>query len=398
MFTKKGIIRGLLAAVLFSGMVCIPAEAEATEGVRGGPGVESDELDTIPGSIVPEYLTDQILKYSEIQEMIHYFSPTMQDNNISKEESRSNYTEARAVLLNEAENVKRQKQNAKDDGDMDSYSDYASEEAILRSAAKSYTTMLGRLDAYSSNKSNYQTECELTVGAQSLMISYTSLNNQKGVIEKMLELYQQLSDNTKSKYSAGLATQLEVFEAENQILTAQSSLLELENSIQTVYESLCLMVGQTGSDGLQIETVSISDLPDKKRNLTQDIDTAVANNYTLIQYRSSLETNSTAATEYKFRTLTDGEEKLKLKIHSLYQDMEQARQTMEVAQLGYERAALQKQNADASYRVGVLSKDEYLNQELNYLQKEYTKKSAELEYLMSATTYDWAITGIAEIE
>lgn len=398
MLTKKGIIQGLLAAVLFSGMVCIPAEAEAIEGVRGGPGAESNELDTTPGSIVPEYLNDQYLEYSEIQEMIHYFNPTMQDSNVSKEENRSDYTDARAVLLNEAENAKRQKQNAKDEGDTDAYADYASQETTLRSAAKSYTTLLSQLDAYSSNKSSYQTERELTAGAQSLMISLSSLKNQKAASEKMLELYQQLADSTNSRYNAGMATKLEVLEAENQILTARSSLLDLENNIQTIYESLCLMFGQSSSGEFQIGTASLSDLEEKERNLTEDIDTAIGNNYTLIQYRTSLDTNTTSATEYKFRTIAEGEETLTLQIKRLYQEMEQAREALEVAQLGYEQAVLQKQNADASYSVGVISKDEYLNQELSCLQKENTRKSAELQYLQAVSTYDWAITGIADIE
>ncbi|MGL5437359.1 MAG: TolC family protein [Lachnospiraceae bacterium] len=396
---KTGIVSGLLLVGILSALTVIPAVAASQEGIGGGPGATEDTTAADPGSVAPEYLTDQVLEYSELQEMIHYFNPTMQDQSLSKEESRKDYTDANTYLNNEAESAKRQKQNAKDEGDMDAYNEYASQEKVLRSAAKSYSTMLDRLDAYSSNKSSLQTERQLTVTAQSLMVSYTSLTNQKTTLEKTLQLYQQLADSTRNKYSAGMATQLEVLETENRILTAESSLLDLQNSIDTIYESLCLLVGQNRSDGLRIAAVTLADLTgDEERNLEQNIDTALGNNYTLIQYRNSLSTNTTAATEYKFRTIAEGEEKLTIQIKNLYNDMEQTRDALGVALLGYEQAVLQKQNADTSYRIGLISKDEYLNQELSYLQKEAAKKSAELDYLQAVTTYDWAITGIADFE
>ncbi len=396
---KTGNILGLLLTGILSAMTVMPAAASGIEGIAGGPGAAEDTSAADPGSVAPDYLTDQVLEYSELQEMIHYFNPTMLNQNLTKEENRKTYSDANTYLSNEADSAKRQKQNAKDEGDMDAYMEYASQETVLRGAAKSYNTMLNRLDSYSSNKTSLQTERQLTVAAQSLMISYTSLNNQKTTLEKTHQLYQQLAASATSKYSAGMATRLEVLEAENRILSAESSLLDLQNSIDTIYESLCLLVGQSSSDGLQIAAVSLTDLTTGgERNLEQNIDTAIGNNYTLIQYRNSLETNTTSAAEKKFRTIAEAEEKLTIQIKNLYNSVEQTGDALGVARLGYEQAVLQKQNADASYRVGLISKDEYLNQELSYLQKEAAKKSAEMDYLQAVTTYDWAITGIADIE
>ena len=46
----------------------------------------------------------------------------------------------------------------------------------------------------------------------------------------------------------------------------------------------------------------------------------------------------------------------------------------------------------------MLSKDEYLMEELDYVQKEADYKAADFALQQAMDTYDWAVLGIADIE
>ena len=82
------------------------------------------------------------------------------------------------------------KDDAKDAGNAEQYTYYTAQEQTYKAAASSYYKMLDNMKKTASSTSTQrQTERQMTVAAQSLMVSYETLRQQKYTLEKMEELY-----------------------------------------------------------------------------------------------------------------------------------------------------------------------------------------------------------------
>ena len=79
----------------------------------------------------------------------------------------------------------------------------------------------------------------MTVAAQSLMVSYETLRQQKYTLEKMEELYKTQYELGTVKEQAGTAAAAEVLSFKNQVLAAQASLAEVEANME-VYITVCV--------------------------------------------------------------------------------------------------------------------------------------------------------------
>ena len=78
--------------------------------------------------------------------------------------------------------------------------------------------------------------------------------------------------------------------------------------------------------------------------------------------------------------MEEGEQKLASKMKSLYDSVQQKKKALETAATGYEKAGREKQNADTKYSIGMLSQDEYLREQMNYIQRTAEYRSADLAF------------------
>ena len=291
------------------------------------------------------------------------------------------------------------KKDAKDSGDTEQYSYYSSEEEIYRSAASTYYTMYDSMQSASSTSSMRQTERQLTATAQSLMISYETMRLEADTARKMLELYEKEYDLALAGVQAGTATEADVLEAQDYVLTAQSSLASAQSAMESVYDSLCLMVGRDTDGSLTIASIPEADESRiSAMNLDTDTRKAIGNNTTLINERHTSAESSTAGSENKKRSVAESEEKLTIKMKQLYQDVLQKKEERDAAKTAYENAGLQKQAADAKYRAGLISQTEYLSAEMEYIGQTASYRAADLAFEQAMDTYDWAVLGLAESE
>ena len=202
------------------------------------------------------------------------------------------------------------KKDAKDSGDTEQYSYYSSEEEIYRSAASTYYTMYDSMQSASSTSSMRQTERQLTAAAQSLMISYETMRLEADTARKMLELYEKEYDLALAGVQAGTATEADVLEAQDYVLTVQSSLASAQSAMESVYDSLCLTVGRDTDGSLTIASIPEADESRiSAMNLETDTQKAIGNNTTLINERHTSAESSTAGSENKKRSVAESEEK-----------------------------------------------------------------------------------------
>lgn len=344
-------------------------------------------------------LRDNVLEYSEIQDMIRLYNPTVEEAAASYNRTLKQYADARATMKFGQASVKTDKEEAKDDGNMEDYAQYASDEAIYRSAAKTYQTMYENMQERSSTSSLRQTERQMTVAAQALMQSYASMENERKAAEKMRELYQKQYELAKAKAQAGMATEAELLSAQERVLAAEAAAASAEAGQLSIYDSLCLMVGRETDGSLKIGEIPEAD-PGRvdSYDLAADTKKAIGNNYDLISDRHSLSVDSTSSSHYKLRTMEEGEEKLAVRMNCLYRQALQKRDELKTARTAYERASQEKQNAEAKYRAGLISQEEYLAAQLEMIQNESQYQSANLALVQAMEDYEWAVLGIAEIE
>ena len=207
MAKKKSVRNAYVCAALAGILAC------------SGPGsmtawAEEELYQAVDGNqIAEERLRDQTVEYEELGSLIHANNVTVQNAASGVENSRKTYTEDLEYLRSEKASARWNKDEAKDEGDMVSYAEYASYEAVYKSSIKSYNKMLDRLDQNSTNKSRLMLEKQLTNAAQSLMMSYQSMTLQKEYLATMEELLRTQYDNAQTRQQAGLSTDQEVMTA-----------------------------------------------------------------------------------------------------------------------------------------------------------------------------------------
>ena len=95
----------------------------------------------------------------------------------STERSRNDYKAMQEELRVAEGDAEWSRDEAEEEGDMETYAEEVSNRMVYQSAIRSYNDMIDSLDDYSSTKSQRTQEKQLTNSAQSLMISYQSLIN-----------------------------------------------------------------------------------------------------------------------------------------------------------------------------------------------------------------------------
>ncbi len=169
------------------------------------------------------------------------------------------------------------------------------------------------------------------------------------------------------------------------------SLSEIEASGDSIRQSLYLLLGAD-------DTVSLADIPpvDTKRlsemDLEADMQKAMGNNGDLIAERDT-KSAGTSSVNKKLRTLDELEEQVRMKMEQLYEEVNQKKQAYDAAKTGLDGAELQWTNTQNQYRMGMLSNTEYLEKQLQYMQKKMTFDSADLALLQALENYHWAVEG-----
>lgn len=386
-----GVLWAGLAVLL---VMSVPAFG-ASPGMSGEAETEGTDESTytaVDGNrISKEGLEDGIVEYEELGSLSHYGNLSIQEMTDSTERTRQEYQEIRDYLRTKRASASAEKKEAKEENDMESYGEYASLEAVYSSAAKSYNERIKKLDRYAANKNRLSMEKQLTSAAQSLMISWQSMKLQREYTEKTAEWYQAVYENTRTRQSAGLATERDVWAAYQDWKDMELSLSEIEASGDSIRQSLYLLLGAD-------DTVSLADIPpvDTKRlsemDLEADMQKAMGNNGDLIAERDT-KSAGTSSVNKKLRTLDELEEQVRMKMEQLYEEVNQKKQAYDAAKTGLDGAELQWTNTQNQYRMGMLSNTEYLEKQLQYMQKKMTFDSADLALLQALENYHWAVEG-----
>ena len=156
------------------------------------------------------------------------------------------------------------------------------------------------------------------------------------------------------------------------------------------------MVGRDTDSGLVICEIPAADLAKAdSMDLEADTKKAIGNNSSLISSRGTKAT-STAAKNNRNATVEEGEQNLTIQMNQLYENVLLKKSEPQAAQTAFRKAEGQKKNADIKYSAGLLSQEEYLTEEMNYISQTASYKAADLAFTQAADTYGWAVMGITQ--
>lgn len=397
--------------ILALGLAAVLTAASAVPAFAGyaptGPGAEPEPEKYDAATL--SKLQDNVLEYDELALRVREYNPNISEAWRKYGESKEDYQN----MLTELESTY--------DDSMDNI------DAVLKplkQAEKLMPQLKGTVKQMSSLKSGYhslvqgirdtvtnwdtskrntsqirQYEKQVISGAQSAMIGYNTIVDNKATLETMVDLYQKQCDMYQRMAALGLANQTDVVSAQTSLIGAKSQLASLQSQEDSVYRTLCLLLGYDPDSGVEIRNLPAFDMSRLDgMNLEADTKKAIGNNYTLIGQRTSAKGETNAQIAARLNTIEEGEQKLTIEMQRLYQDVLDKKAAYEAAMTGYEAAEKSNGAAQRQYQNGLLSEMQYVGTQISYNQKKAAKESAELDLWTAMNAYDWGIEGLAAVE
>ena len=397
--------------ILALGLAAVLTAASAVPAFAGyapiGPGAEPEPEKYDAATL--SKLQDNVLEYDELALRVREYNPNISEAWRKYGESKEDYQN----MLTELESTY--------DDSMDNI------DAVLKplkQAEKLMPQLKGTVKQMSSLKSGYhslvqgirdtvtnwdtskrntsqirQYEKQVISGAQSAMIGYNTIVDNKATLETMVDLYQKQCDMYQRMAALGLANQTDVVSAQTSLIGAKSQLASLQSQQDSVYRTLCLLLGYDTDSGVEIRNLPDFDMSRLDgMNLEADTKKAIGNNYTLIGQRTSAKGETNAQIAARLNTIEEGEQKLTIEMQRLYQDVLDKKAAYEAAMTGYEAAEKSNGAAQRQYQNGLLSEMQYVGTQISYNQKKAAKESAELDLWTAMNAYDWGIEGLAAVE
>lgn len=348
-------------------------------------------------------LQDNVLEYSEIQNRVREYNPTISQVWKTYEDTRQDYANMATELESQSQVVKDLADSYESAGEMMGNQVLISTAKQLKkgyqSTVKSIQDTVSQWNDQSSTGSIRSYERQMTAGAQQAMIGYDTIRQNIATLETMVQLYDRQYQMYTRQKELGLATDKDVLSSYTSFLSAQSQLASLNNQADSVRRSLCQLLGYDPETNPEIRSLPAFDMTRLEgMNLEEDTKKAIGNNYTLISQRTSAAGKTNAKRENRNKILDEGDQKLTIEMQRLYQDVMDKKAAYDAAATGYQAAEASWGKAQRQYQNGLISEIQYISLQLAYYQKKAAFESANLSLWQAMENYDWGITGLAAVE
>ncbi len=348
-------------------------------------------------------LQDNVLEYSEIQNRVREYNPTISQVWKTYEDTRQDYANMATELESQSQVVKDLADSYESAGEMTGNQVLISTAKQLKkgyqSTVKSIQDTVSQWNDQSSTGSIRSYERQMTAGAQQAMIGYDTIRQNIATLETMVQLYDRQYQMYTRQKELGLATDKDVLSSYTSFLSAQSQLASLNNQADSVRRSLCQLLGYDPETNPEIRSLPAFDMTRLEgMNLEEDTKKAIGNNYTLISQRTSAAGKTNAKRENRNKILDEGDQKLTIEMQRLYQDVMDKKAAYDAAATGYQAAEASWGAAQRQYQNGLISEIQYIGLQLAYYQKKAAFESANLSLWQAMENYDWGITGLAAVE
>lgn len=375
--------------------IVFAAESGPSDSALSGEAAEKELYEAADGGqISEERLSDTRIEYEELGSLIHKNNAAVKTvSSVLENQSRS-YRSVRDSLRWEKNDAEWQKDEAERDGDGERYVEYAGYEAIYEGAVKSYNQILKNLQKASFNQSRLTLEKQLTSAAQSLFLSWQAADAQEEYLAKLEQVFEKTYQMAGLKQQAGMATEEDVLEAYQSWQSAADARSTTASARESAYENLCVLLGVETDGSMQLVPISGWDWSClEELNLEQETQNALINQTSLSATRKTAAATSSEKAK-KNRTVTEQREEITLDMQELFSQLIQAKLSYDAACVSWEAEQTAWQNAQSRQALGMLSTEQFLQEEMQYLQKKSEAEAAELSLLQAWERYQWAARGV----
>lgn len=341
-------------------------------------------------------LQDNTLEYEEIEKLIKEYNVTYQNNmaeyrdfvdeyGTTNEEWSDAYRELADEFYSEM-------------GDGDTASSMLSNLQLEQQAEN----MLTQADEAVDDSETYRLEYEkqdknLVLQAQSYMISYHRQRLDLANAEAQKALTEANYGLTQAKLAAGMATQIDLLNAEASIRTQEQSISSQKTALEQTRQNLIVMLGWNAGDQPEIgEVPQVSMEEINAIDVAAGKEAALANNYTLRINKRRLENSSEDSVTDKLKnTIEDNEKKIRLSVESAYQSLLAAKLSYEQAVASSETVQAQLAISAAGLQAGTITALAYEQQQANADAAQIAVQTASLDLFDAYQTYEWNVNGLA---
>ena len=338
-------------------------------------------------------LRDNVMEYDELAGLIHEYNVTVQNNQRDYNEKKNKTSDEIAQDYRDAADAVRSSMSGDD-----------SPQAIMQdSMAEAQALSLEQqaddnVEDSEIFKMTYdQTEATLVSNAQTNMISYHQKARDLDLKKKNRELLAATYDSVVLKMNHGMATQMEVLTAQENVQNADAAILTAESDLENTRQKLCVMLGWRYDASPEIREIPAVDL-----NRIQSMDPAadkakaLENNYTLrINKKKLANSTNNSKKESLQMTIDDNIQRIGSSVDSAYKNVIQSQTAYQQAAVSLEVASKNMEAAERKMQIGTLSRLDYLTQQYAYLQAQVAMEDASMALFQAVESYDWNINGLA---
>ena len=338
-------------------------------------------------------LRDNVMEYDELAGLIHEYNVTVQNNQRDYNEKKNKTSDEIAQDYRDAADAVRSSMSGDD-----------SPQAIMQdSMAEAQALSLEQQaddnveDSEIFKMTYEQTEATLVSNAQTNMISYHQKARDLDLKKKNRELLAATYDSVVLKMNHGMATQMDVLTAQENLQNADAAILTAESDLENTRQKLCVMLGWRYDASPEIREIPAVDL-----NRIQSMDPAadkaraLENNYTLRINKKKLANSSNNSKKESLQmTIDDNIQRIGSSVDSAYKNVIQSQTAYQQAAVSLEVASKNMEAAERKMQIGTLSRLDYLNQQYAYLQAQVAMEDASMALFQAVESYDWNIDGLA---
>ncbi len=346
-------------------------------------------------------LQDNTIEYDEIADLIHEYNATVQKNAIDLSKFRKDYGESNDEWADRYRELADDLEASLSYPDVEDTSYASVMTAIVTSEMQIDNWRKSAdeaVDDYMTYYYNYASaEAMLTSNAQQQMIAYYVNQLQLELDQKNQELLNETYQSVQTQKSLGMATDVDVLTAEENLRNANKAILDDQNTMENNQEKLFVALGWKHDDR---PTVGSLPEPDFNRiaamDPAKDKEQAVENSYTMKINKRKLENAKSDETKETLeKTIREDTQSIGASVTSSYQNALAAKASLELKEA---QAALQEktmQTTERQYQLGMIGRLDYLRQNYACESAKIQAKTAKYNLLQAIQSYDWVLNGLA---
>lgn len=338
-------------------------------------------------------LRDNVMEYDELAGLIHEYNVTVQNNQRDFNEKKNKTSDEIAQDYRDAADAIRSSMSGEDDAGS-ILSDAMSEAQALTLEQQADDSVE---DSEIFKMTYDQTEKTLVSNAQANMISYHQKVLDLELKQKNRELLAATYDSVALKMNNGMATQMDLLTAQENLQNADAAILTAQSDLENTRQKLCVMLGWRYDASPEIMGIPSADLNRiTAMDPSADKEKALENNYTLRINRKKLANSSSNSKKESLQmTIDDNIQRIGSSVDSAYKNVIQSQTAYQQAAVSLEVASKNMEAAERKMQIGTLSRLDYLNQQYAYLQAQVAMEDASMALFQAVESYDWNIDGLA---